>query len=289
MSLLPTFVVIGAAKAGTTSVCDLLGAHTDVFVTDPKEPHFFSRITAFEDRREWYASPFEGAGDAAARGEGSTSYTHPNRISFTAPRLREHVPDCRLIYLVRHPVRRLESDWKMRRLEGRAPESIGQAVDRNASLLTFGFYWSHLSVYRELFPDEQIRVVFLEDLARDPETELRALYRHIGVDPDFVPPGLGRPRNTSTSRAQSVAIENLVRTIPGGRRISSLLPEVLKELVRETLARPEDHEPVVEWAPRELEAVETLYRKDSRKLLAHCGKSADFWELDTMGRNGSGG
>lgn len=104
----PTFLVIGAAKCGTTTLCELLGAHPDVFVTDPKEPHYFSRVKRHL-KQEWYEGLFAGATTEKALGEGSTSYSHPNRINLVAPTLRRLVPDCRLVYVVRHPVRRLES------------------------------------------------------------------------------------------------------------------------------------------------------------------------------------
>ena len=57
-------------------------------------------------------------------GKGSASYTHPHRIDLVVPRLQREIPDCRLIFMVRHPVRRLESDWKMRTLEGRLSPDI---------------------------------------------------------------------------------------------------------------------------------------------------------------------
>ncbi len=54
----PNFFVIGAAKAGTTSLCELLGAHPDVFMCDPKEPGFFSLPTKYKLGYDWYASLF---------------------------------------------------------------------------------------------------------------------------------------------------------------------------------------------------------------------------------------
>ena len=56
-----------------------------------------------------------------ARGEGSTSQTNPNRVSYAAQRLFDALPDCQLIYMVRHPLRRLESDWKLRSHYGSGP------------------------------------------------------------------------------------------------------------------------------------------------------------------------
>ena len=126
--MLPTFIVIGAAKCGTTSICNVLGSHSDVFMSEPKEPHYFSSSPDSKITHSWYESLFSSADGHIAIGEGSTSYTAPNRISRTARRLAQTIPDCKLIYVVRDPLKRLESDWKMRRREGWTPASIKGAL-----------------------------------------------------------------------------------------------------------------------------------------------------------------
>jgi len=276
----PTFIIVGAAKAGTTTMFELLGAHPDVFVSDPKEPHFFSRLTTFDSRREWYESLFSGTEGYGASGEASTSYAHPHRIDFVAPRIREHIPECRLIYMVRHPVRRLESDWRMRRLENRISPRIDQAVEANASLLTFGLYWKHLKVYRSSFQDEQILVVFLEDFSLNPARELQRVYRHIGVDPTFLPASPARATNTAGDRARAETIKTISRRIPGAKQVASLLPDQVSEKAKELLARSGRPVPEVEWAPDRLKAVCDFFRKDAESLLRHCNKPIDFWNLE---------
>lgn len=272
---LPNFLVIGAAKCGTTTVCDLLAEHPDVFMSDPKEPHFYSRLTKFHERRTWYESLFAGAEGCAAAGEGSTSYTHPHRIDFVVPRIREDLPDARLIYVVRHPVRRLESDWKMRLREGRASNSIVDAVDKQASLVTFGLYWKHLSLYREAFADEQILVVFLEDLAEDPEGQLPGLYRHVGVDPTFVPEDPGRERNAADDYREDGAVASAVKKVPGISSVKQAVPAWVTRSLKNVLTAP--HDPTPDWDPDALRLVESYFRKDTRRLLRHCEKPEDYW------------
>lgn len=278
MSIDPTFFVIGAAKCGTTSVCDLLASHPDVFMSDPKEPHFFSRLTRYRELRPWYASLFEGARRYRAVGEGSTSYSHPHRIDFVVPRIRRCLPDARFIYMVRHPIRRLESDWKMRLREDRISESITEAVDNQASLVTFGLYWKHLCRYREAFSNEQILVVFLEDLAAEPARELSRMYAHIGVDRDFTPDRPGRRRNASGDYREDTVLGTALRQVPGASAIKKATPKWVSQLVKRTVTR--DFEPVPRWEPAGLEAVRDLFREDSRQLLRYCGKAEDFWSFD---------
>jgi hypothetical protein len=277
--MLPSFIVIGAAKCGTTSVCNLLGRHPDVFVSDPKEPHYFSRILSYRTGRKRYERLFEGAEGGAylAVGEGSTSYTHPSRGDFAAARIRETLPDARLIYMVRHPIRRLESDWLMRRREARTPDRIGAAVERQASLVTFGMYWKQLSVYRRHFPDDQIATVFLEDLAQAPERVIGELCRHIGVDPDRMPtPGDARSNRAEQYRKDGL-VASALRRVPGAAKLRDAMPESVRRLGKDLLT--EEYGETVEWRPGEVEAVLDLLRPDARRLLEHCGKPSDFWDL----------
>ena len=93
---LPNFLIIGAMKAGTTSLYQYLGSHPQVFMAQPKELHFFS-YRAGEDTA-WYAEHFAGAGAAIAVGEASASYTtYPDAEE--VPGRIAAIPDVRLIYL----------------------------------------------------------------------------------------------------------------------------------------------------------------------------------------------
>lgn len=274
----PSYLVIGAAKCGTTTVCDLIGDHPDVFMTTPKEPHFFSRLTRYDELRTWYWSLFEDAESYEAAGEGSTSYTHPHRIDFVAPRIRDVLPECRLIYMVRHPIRRLESDWKMRLREERVSSSISEAVDRHASLITFGLYWKHLQTYRDQFPDEQLLVVFLEDFAADPERELSRIFNHIGVDPHSLPEDPDRRRNAAAHYRERGRLASVLRQTPGFERLRRLLPEPVIGLAKSALT--DEFDPSPAWEPDALESVRDYFREDSRNLLRYCGKALDYWKLD---------
>ena len=77
--MLPTFIVIGAGKAGTTSLWGYLRDHPQVFMSDPKELDFFTVEHNWSKGVGWYEAHFADAGDAVARGEASGSYTNwPN-------------------------------------------------------------------------------------------------------------------------------------------------------------------------------------------------------------------
>ena len=116
----PNFLVIGAAKSGTTASCDYFGQHPEIFLSQPKEPHFFAfegmklnfrgpddefvmnrrAITSWND----YLKLFQGAGDARALGDGSISTLYyPESI----PRIQKYMPDGKLICILREPAERI--------------------------------------------------------------------------------------------------------------------------------------------------------------------------------------
>lgn len=271
-------MVIGCRKCGTTNLCRLLDTHPDVFMTNPKEPQYFSRLTTFDRDRDWYRSLFAGTESYVARGEGSVTYTAPGRIDLAAPRIHEAVPDCRLIYMVRHPMRRLESDWKSRLREGRARASINEAVEADHNLVTFGLYWKHLNTFRQLFPDDQVLVVFLDDFARERIAVLERVFAHIGVSPDFEPPELIAPYTPATVRNVDTPLGASVRQVPGFDTLKRLIPKPVVHAAKGMLTKKK--QAAAEWDPEILRAVRELYRQDTEALLKHCGKPPDYWDLD---------
>jgi hypothetical protein len=79
----PTFIVVGAMKCATTTLCDLLSKHPDIFFSNPKEPDFFCRNEIYQRGTCWYEALFQCGESKKAIGEGSTSYTN----SYCFPRL----------------------------------------------------------------------------------------------------------------------------------------------------------------------------------------------------------
>ncbi len=277
--MLPNFIVIGAAKCGTTSICDLLGRHPQVFMSNPKEPHFFGRDDT-DKTFTWYQAFFSKVQDEIAVGEGSTSYTHPDIILPAASGIAQHIPDCRLIYMVRNPLKRLESDWKMRKHEGWSEGSINESVRKQDSLITHGMYWHNLSVYRKLFSDEQIMIIFLEDFAQNPEHELKRCFQHIGVDPSITLENIDIPRNKSDNFRKDILIVKYLRQTIFISSIKKLMPYWMLSGAKTILTRKQDL--TIQWNDRTRQLVIEKLKDDSRNFLNFCGKLEDFWHYDAI-------
>ena len=116
---LPNFIIIGAAKSATTTLTTILPKHPDIFISKPKEPKFFGRY--YSKGWDWYANRFSDGQGLALRGEGSTMYTSQMKAFKDTPELmHRHLPKLKLIYIVRHPLDRIVSQW--RHYRGRHPE-----------------------------------------------------------------------------------------------------------------------------------------------------------------------
>jgi hypothetical protein len=168
--MLPNFFIIGAPKCGTTSVCKLLSKHPDIFMCSPKEPRFFSHDDIFARGLAWYESLFELARGKKAIGEGSTSYATSSRDQKSAERIAEVVPEARLVYCVRHPMRRIESIWMQHHVsafalgrnfsEGKVSADFNADVLANPGFVETSCYWKRINTFRERFRDDQIFVFF---------------------------------------------------------------------------------------------------------------------------------
>jgi hypothetical protein len=274
----PTFIVIGQAKCGTTTVCETLRHHPQVFVTEPKEPHFFG-FNSSTRSREWYDSLYEGVGSERAVGEGSTSYTRPDTYERCARSILREAPHARFVYLARDPIARLESDWKMRVREGRATwNDINKSLDDNPQVVELGKYWRNLSSYRDLFPAEQLLIVLLEDLARRPKETMATIYRHLGVDE--VPAAAERPEaaNTAGSYRREGTIMKAARRSGIVKAGLTMLPGPVITALKSRLSTPYRYE--ANWDPGRLRELQSMYREASRPLLDHLGKPRDFWSYE---------
>ncbi len=180
--MLPTFIVIGAMKCGTTSLYYYLDAHPEIEMSIQKETDFFIRERNYEKGRAWYESRFPSGGQA--RGECSPNYTKTHLFPGVARRMHDLVPDVRLVYMVRDPIERIISHYVGNRVEGREDRPFSEAITEppeNNYLLTSQYY-RQLQPYLDVFGEDQILVRSLDALSDEPDRVLRDIQRFIGVE-----------------------------------------------------------------------------------------------------------
>lgn len=270
---LPTFVIPGAGKSGTTSLFAWLVEHPEVGGAGIKEPGFFTRERGIKDGGgpdaatqsgrydlglDWYRALYDGTEAAAARGEASTLYMP---AADTPDLLLEVVPEVTLIFLLRDPVARLHSQYWQESKHGWELPAFDELVrgdhPRFRRHARVSRYDEHLERYLARFSREQVHVYLYEDLVADPRALVARAYAAIGVDPAFVPPSIGR-RHNAAAAPRFRGLERLL-SAPLGRSDVSRLPGWIRRpagRLRRRLSRlnrrPVEYEPMSAELRREL-------------------------------------
>lgn len=277
----PDFIVIGAMKCGTSTVCAYLEDHPGVFMVPGAEPNFFSHDENFARGPAWYESFFAGQDGASLRGEGSNAYASGQMFPHSAARMAAYKPDLKLIYVVRHPVERIVSAWIQNRVDmgDRIPPTLDRAVrEMPERYLGQSLYWQNLSRYRALFPDDRIHIGFMEDLKADPDAFFAGICGFLGVPPA---PRIRRDHvNPSAGKIMPSTAYSAVNGLPLMGVLKSLLPQGLRHAVRDRFLtrriapgnRPDFSPAVRDWLRAEL-------APDSAAFLAHCDRPGDYWRL----------
>jgi len=271
----PTFVVIGANKAGTTSMHHYLGQHPDVFMSAVKEPHYFSldpeRRHKAVDRAQkpWadsltydadqYLRLFEAVDGERAIGESSSNYLCS---AVAAERIKRQLPEARLVAILRDPVDRAVSMWSAWTADGREHLSFADAVaaerrgertrgDLGRHYVEWGLYGRQVARYLEHFAREQLHVVVYDDFDARPAEVMREIFAFLEVDPTFVV-------DTTTRHNVTAETKPPARPARSWRRRRSRPPKTPKP------SREEARTAVGDAFDAELSQVETLLGLDLR-------------------------
>jgi hypothetical protein len=187
---LPNFIVIGVAKAGTSSLHGYLRQHPDIFMPRMKDPGFFAFNNQADPQRykvrsrEAYEALFAGIRGGRAIGEVSDTYFH----SKVAPaNIAAAIPDARLVVSLREPASRAFSIYHMMLRDRGMNEGLSflEALERVGGL-RLGYHDS-LKAWYDRFDRDRIRIVLFDDLTRNTLATVRSLFGFLGVDPGFVP------------------------------------------------------------------------------------------------------
>ncbi len=297
--VLPSFVIVGAAKAGTTAIAEYMGQHPDVFFPAVKEPGFF----AFEGRQPAFTGPGDAAAinrftvsdaeryaalfasrrarAARARGEASTAYlTFPHSAQVMARVLEDPI----VVAVLRHPVERAYSQFLHSLRDGRETVSdFTAALDLEDGRIRAGwgpqfwyrrrgFYSGAVAAFQAAF-GSRFHVLLYDDFARDPQGFLAGLFELVGVDP-------GHPVDTSqrlnasgvaTNRLGALARSALSPALPALRRAA---PRAAVDLARRLLPAERRKPPMPAEAAARLAAA---YAGDIERLAGLIDRDLGAW------------
>lgn len=221
-TMLPTFVGIGAQRAGTTWIHQCLREHPEICVPQrKKELHFFNG-RRFEEGVDWYVRQFDVQPQHKAVGEITPNYLS-SKVAL--PRMAEVIPEARLFVVLREPVERAYSAYCLLRSEFEGM-SFRQACEHRV-LVGLGMYSDQIDRVFRYYPRERVFVRLYDDLVSHPRRFLRDLHTFLGVDPGFIPSAVNVRYNRVVyptgqdllKRMRLTFLLNAVKKAPLGRLI----------------------------------------------------------------------
>ncbi len=295
--MMPNFLIIGAAKSGTTSLYEYIKQHPSVFLTELKEPRFF----ALEDQVLDYKGParninhrsvtrlsdyhalFNTVADETAVGEASTIYLYDQK---TSSNIKRHIPNCKLICILRNPVDRAFSSYShlvrdgyetLSFEEGLAQEKV--RIEENWPHLWHyakgGFYYEQVKRYVDDFEAGQVKIYLYEDLLHRPQWLINDVFQFLRIDTSFQP-DTSRKSNISGSPkrkfvSQMLATDNWAKTISRLLLPKSTRAKIYKFVKQQNLGKADS----ITVETREM--LTQLFRKDIIALSALIQRDLSHW------------
>lgn len=230
---LPDFLIVGAMKCATSTLHEQLARQPGFFMSDLKEPNFFSNDEQYALGLDWYRSLFESAPEGWLCGESSTHYTKLPTYPQTIARLQKHLPAIKCVYVMRHPIERLVSQYIHEWSQGRISVAIDRALDEYPQLIDYSRYSWQLQPYFEAFGADRLLPVFFERMFAEPQAELERICRFLGyADPPRWHQNLDA-QNVSSERLRRSAWRDFLVEAPGLRELRQhLVPKAVRNWVR---------------------------------------------------------
>ena len=294
---LPNFLIIGAAKSGTTSLHQYLGQHPQIYMSPVKETNFFAfdgdkpnfggpdgdvfnRDSIY--RLEDYIGLFEDRTDEIAVGEVSPRYLG---VDGAASRIKRSIPDAKVIAILRNPADRAFSAFSMRRRDGWEPcatldEAIADEPRRieerwgSGIYLRPGFYAKLLRPYFEQFGHDQIRVHLYDDLVAAPDRLFEELFGFLGVDRQFRP-ATAQQLNVSGVIRNPVMRMIWTQTHPLQKGVRAILPKAARQRVSRFFIGLEKQR--LPFPPDQRKRLINHYRADIQRLQNLIGRDLSPW------------
>lgn len=175
----PSFLFIGGDRCGSKSLHNMFRQHPECYVPPIADPYFFDKN--YDRGVDWYLALFASApADSKAIGEFSHDYIHSPEA---ARRIREHLPNVKILVTLRHPVERTFSSYAAAASAGVIRTTFAEALQNVPMLIENSLYADRLEPYFELFDPSQIQVQFFEKLEEDPQLFGENAFQFVGLPP----------------------------------------------------------------------------------------------------------
>lgn len=231
----PDFIIVGAMKCATSTLHEQLAAQSGVFMSDPKEPNFFSDDDVFARGKTWYESLFDAAPAGSICGESSTHYTKLPTHPHTIDRMKRCFgpANVRFIYVMRHPIDRLLSQHVHEWSQQLVPSDLERAIRIMPEMVDYSRYGMQIAPYIETFGPDRVLPVFFEHLKRDPTLVFRRVGTFLGLDATLTWDDSIGKQNVSSRRMRKSPLRDAIVNAPGVRHArEKLIPQTWRDRVK---------------------------------------------------------
>ena len=205
--MLPNFLICGTGEGGTSFLSAAIVKHPEIYL--PKqirpEPHYFYKSWEYKKPIGYYEEKyFKDVKNEKAIGERSSSYMFGERV---AERIYKHIPDVKLIFMLRNPIDRAYANYRYTVLEGLEDLSFEEALRKEKIRTKYqkgkwaeikpycyierGLYFQQLQRFFKYFNKESMLILKSEIFGEDLENDFKKVFKFLGVNEDFkvtIPP-----------------------------------------------------------------------------------------------------
>lgn len=274
--LLPDFIIIGAMKCGTTSLYRYLLANPAVDMSRDKEPDFFVAEKNWDRGLAWYSDQFTHPD--RCRGEASPNYSKCRDFPGVPARIAATCPEARLIYIVRDPVKRAESQFRHSFIMGTLAPDLESFAESHeyAHILDASRYARQLDAYLAHFPKKSILVLDFDELVRAPQEVMDRVAGHIGVAPAPVEDKGARNDSSELSRVPAPVLRFAQSRL--GRSVADLVSRDTRDRIRGMLARGRSRQ-APEFPPELLARMRADLAEDAARFREMTGLPFSHWSV----------
>lgn len=201
------FLLAGTGRAGTTWIHYCLKEHPEAFLPIAKELHFFG--LGYDKGLDWYEQQFKDADPSVhkAIGEMTPAYLHQ---ADAAEQVARHLPDVKLMFLLREPIARAYAHYTAHVASGRAASDADHEMTVDSDYVSRGFYFKHLQPWLDRFDRDKVLILLQDDLKDDSPAMYRTVCQFIGVDPAFEPSVLNTRVNSRKGNKRFSGLHRLL-------------------------------------------------------------------------------
>ncbi|NOR54700.1 MAG: sulfotransferase [Sulfurovum sp.] len=295
---MPNFLIVGAAKAGTTSIYEYIKNHPEIFLTEPKEPTFFSyadedkpvfsmhKEVDFVTKIKDYSKLYDSVENQKCWGEASTPYLY--LYEKTIDNIKRLVPDynnLKIIIILRNPVERAYSQYMMRIRDLTEHMSFEDAIndeknrmENNAHFDFFyldrGLYYKQVKAYLENF--KNVNIILYDDLRKNNADIIKEILTFLRVDEKYIP-DIRKEFNVSGKSKIRFLRSLIIDDYIGKNLLKKILPKSIRKKIQEVIDKYNTQKIPMEQKDRDF--LKKYYKNDIIKLESLIGRDLSSWYL----------